>query len=171
MALVSGDDAQDRMWAELLALGVRNGVEDLHASGAFTDDQAPAFNRLVRDRVYEALAVLRAAGDAEPDDPMMDWVVEHFDPEADDGLSAAAPNACEDAIEAFAAEHGLGDDATAELVEAGLAGLYETIDYFLRLGDEDALRALTFMLLSLPDYWEEPQLRPEVAAMVAPATG
>lgn len=111
MALVSGDDAQDRMWAKLLALGVRNGVEDLHASGAFTDDQAPAFNRLVRDRVYEALAVLRAAGDTEPDDPMMDWVVAHFDPEADDGVSAAAPNACEDAIEAFAAEHGLGDDA------------------------------------------------------------
>ena len=47
-----------------------------------------------------------------------------------------------------------------------MAGLHETLDYFLRLGDEDAQRAITFMLQSLPDYWEEPALRPDVAALL-----
>jgi hypothetical protein len=79
------------LWAKLLALGVRNGVEDLQAARAFEDTQAPAFNRLVRERIYEALAVLRAAVDVEHDSPVTDWVVEHFDPEPDDGLTAAAP--------------------------------------------------------------------------------
>jgi hypothetical protein len=93
MALFSGDDAQDRLWAKVLALGVRNGVEDLHAAGAFDDAHAPAFNRIARSRIYEALAVLRAAGaaDVDPDSPIMDWITEHFDPEPDDGLTAAVP--------------------------------------------------------------------------------
>jgi hypothetical protein len=169
MALFSGGDAQDRMWAKVLALGVRNGVEDLHADGAFDDSQAPAFNRLVRGRIYESLAVLRAAGapDVDADSPVMDWVIEHFDPEPDDGLTAAVPNAVEDAVETFAHEHDLSEDIMEQLVDDALAGAAETVDLFLRLGDEDAQRHLTFLLLSLPDEWEEPEMRPEVAALLS----
>lgn len=168
MELFSGDDAQDRMWAKLLALGVRNGVEDLHAEGAFDDSQAPAFNRLVRGRIYEALAVLRAAGapDVDADSPVMSWVVEHFDPEPDDGLSAAVPGAVEDAVDTFASDHDLDDDTTEQLIEAALAGAADTIDLFLRLGDEDAQRQLTLLLMSLPEEWEQPKMRAEVSELL-----
>lgn len=39
--------------AKLIALAARNGVEDLHAKGAFSDRQAPALNRLLRGWIYE----------------------------------------------------------------------------------------------------------------------
>jgi len=32
---------------------VRDGVEDFHAAGAFDDEQAPTFNRLVREAMGE----------------------------------------------------------------------------------------------------------------------
>jgi hypothetical protein len=35
----------DAIFAKMIALAARNGVEDLHANGAFSDQQAPAPNR------------------------------------------------------------------------------------------------------------------------------
>jgi hypothetical protein len=100
----------------------------------------------------------------------MDWITEHFDPEPDDGLTAAVPNAVEDAVETFGREHDLSEEIAERLVDAALAGADETIDLFLRLGEDDAQRALTFLLMSLPAEWEEPELRPEVAALLSPAS-
>jgi hypothetical protein len=46
--------------AMVIAMAARNAVEDLHAGGAFTDQQAPALNRRLRNRVYAVtLALLR----------------------------------------------------------------------------------------------------------------
>lgn len=45
----------DALAAKVIALAARNGVEDLHADGAFSDKQAPALNRRIRSRIYEVL--------------------------------------------------------------------------------------------------------------------
>ncbi len=44
----------------VIAMAARNWMEDLHVTGAFSDAQAPALNRRVRDRTYTVeLALLR----------------------------------------------------------------------------------------------------------------
>jgi hypothetical protein len=45
---IATTEVHDKHWAKVFALGVRNGVEDLHAGGAFDDGQAPLLNRLTR---------------------------------------------------------------------------------------------------------------------------
>src|ERR1700689_780857 len=59
----------DAMWAKLIALGARNGTEDLHVAGAFSDRQAPALNRCLRGRIYEVLIALRRLDSDQADDP------------------------------------------------------------------------------------------------------
>lgn len=48
----------DVVIATMIALAARNGVEDLHAAGAFSDEQAQALNRRIRGRIYEFQAML-----------------------------------------------------------------------------------------------------------------
>jgi hypothetical protein len=39
----------DAVLAKVIALAARNGVEDLHAAGAFSNQQAPSLNRRLCD--------------------------------------------------------------------------------------------------------------------------
>jgi hypothetical protein len=64
LAAVEGD--VEASIAMIVALAVRNGVEDLHAEGVFSDAQAPDFNRGVRNGLYEALVAHKEAR-AEPE--------------------------------------------------------------------------------------------------------
>lgn len=48
--------------AVLAAVLVRNGVEDLHAAGAFDDGQAPGLNRFVRQELFQACTSAQIGG-------------------------------------------------------------------------------------------------------------
>lgn len=147
------DDIHHEGMAKLFALAVRNGVEDLHSTGAFSDAQAPTFNRLVRNRFFEALLVLEAARDADPESPLMKWAAERFDTEAPDGLSAVLPDACVDAISEFGETFELDGDVVDELIEDALESLGDAIDRFKR----QEVETFSLLLASIPLYWEEPQ--------------
>ena len=60
--------------AKMIALAARNGVEDLHANGAFSDLQAPALNSRLRGRVYELLIATRHRNSSRRRDPFTAYV-------------------------------------------------------------------------------------------------
>jgi hypothetical protein len=103
--------------------------------------RAVAFMRIVRDRCFEGLLMLRVAQKL-PDDPrIQEWAAEHADPEPEDGLSAVLPDACIDAVSAFVGEAGNSEDED-ELIEEALDGAYEIIGLILRFSDDDAMDSL-----------------------------
>jgi hypothetical protein len=150
----------DVMMAKFLALGVRNGVEDLHAEGAFGDDLAPTFNRLVRRHIYEALyALTHVDADSEK---LRDYIVELAGDDLDDPLRALLPGAVTNAIYEFAEGADIEDDTAEALIDAGIAGLHEHIDLYERLADasgadERSQRMATFAFAMIPAYWEDPE--------------
>lgn len=64
----------DAVLAKVIALAARNGVEDLHAAGAFSDQQAPSLNRRLRGRVYELLIATRHRDSSQRHDPFTAYV-------------------------------------------------------------------------------------------------
>lgn len=135
MALLFRDTPErDQVIADVLAAGVRNGLEDLHVAGVFDDDQVPALNNGVRARLLDALAKARRIAEGERDPELLAWGLRHLD-EDDDVLTAATPNACILALEAFALSIGITPPDSGEIVEAGLDGLVTTIDLLHRLLD------------------------------------
>jgi len=59
----------DAVIAKMIAVAARNGVEDLHADGAFSDQQAPLLNQRIRSRIYELLVASRRSDPRRTDDP------------------------------------------------------------------------------------------------------
>jgi hypothetical protein len=124
--------------------------------------------RIVRDRCFEGLLMLRVAQKL-PDDPrVQEWATEHADPEHADGLSAVLPDACIDAVSAFVNEAG-GSEDEDELIEEALDGAYEVIGLILRFSDDDAMESLADMFRALYKSWEEPTARPEILELVRAA--
>jgi hypothetical protein len=151
------------MQAKALALGARNGVEDLHAgpAGCFTDDQAPGFNRAMRARLYEALVALRLSfSDATPNHDWFEQFVLELLHEEDadrEPFQAALTGACRAAAREFATGIGLSADRTERFEQAAIGGMLEHLEIIERASqDEGAARKATLMLTMIPSYWDDP---------------
>jgi hypothetical protein len=156
---IAPTEEHHKHWAKVFAFGVRNGVEDLHAGGAFDDGQAPLLNRLMRRYIYEALLALRYLDPERPDDPFFAYLSELVDDWAtDDPYEAVMPGAVSRAIWEFAECAGIDEAAAEELEEAAITGCLGHVHLLARADEPDARAQLSMALAMVPSYWEDPDV-------------
>lgn len=157
----------DALFAKVIALAARNGVEDLHAAGAFTDRQAPSLNCRLRGRVYEVLVASRYRDSSRRRDPITAYVDSLASEYAGSRAKAALQGAIARAVDEFAVAETIDPDVARQLREAAIKGAltaYKTVSRLSRgkSKDEDRVRSdVEFWLKSIPDYWVEPTVSPE----------
>lgn len=98
--------------AVLAAVLVRNGVEDLHAAGAFDDRQAPVLNRLVRQEMLQACTSAQIGGAAH-EDYLFELAEDGREEAGDDFRLLCLTGAASRAVWAFVEAVGLGVRRTA----------------------------------------------------------
>ncbi len=162
----------DAAIAKMIALAARNGVEDLHAGGAFSDRQAPSLNRGIRGRVYELLIARRQGDPSRDDDPLTKYVDDLAQGHSGGRSIAALQGAVARAIDDFASDQAIDSATAAKLRKAAVKGAVEahkTVTRFSlgRSKDEEHDRfAVEFWIRSIPSYWEEPTVSPEFQKMI-----
>lgn len=154
------------LWAKVIALAARNGVEALHAQGAFSDEQAPALNRRLRGRAYEVLIAIRRMDASRDEDQFTAYVLDLIDDWEQDPLRAALGRAIANAVWEFADAAEIDAQTAAQLEEAAVAGALEVVELYYRLDHQQARRQLAFLMISIPSYWERPQPSPSFEAML-----
>jgi hypothetical protein len=102
--------------AMTIGMAARNAVEDLHAAGAFSDKQAPALNRRLRNRAYEVLLAIAALADTGHDDRLAEFLAEQATRDGDTAETVSPASAMRGAIRAA-----VRDFARAEQLDAGTA--------------------------------------------------
>jgi len=156
----------DAMWAKLIALGARNGAEDLHVAGAFSDRQAPALNRRLRDRIYEVLIGLRRLDPDRPDDPYRRYLEDLGAGSDLEPTEAAIAGAVARAVKDYAAAERADASTAAALTETGIDGALNYLDGLMHIEDAQVQRGLAFFLSAVPLYWEPPEVSPEFQALL-----
>lgn len=158
--------------AKIIALAARNGVEDLHAAGAFSDQQAPALNRRIRGRVYELLLATHRRDYCQDDDPLSKYIDNLAQGYRGGQTVAALQGAVARAVDDFASVEAIDTATAAKLRKAAIKGAVEAYKTVTRLSrgkskDEEHDRfAVEFWLRSIPSYWEEPEVSPEFQKML-----
>jgi hypothetical protein len=165
------DTDNDAVLAKVIALAARNGVEDLHATGAFSDRQAPPLNRRLRGRVYELLIATRHRDSSRRHDPFTAYMDDLAHGYTGSHATAALQGAVARAVDEFAAAEVIDPDTARQLRGAAIKGAlvaYKTMNRLSRgrPKDEHDQQAVQFWLMSIPDYWEEPVLSPEFQEML-----
>lgn len=140
-------------------------VKDLHAAGAFTDQQAPALKRRLRGHAYEVLIALRRM-DSRRDDDFSAYLIDLIDDWEEDPLCAALGSAIADAVREFADADGIDAETAARLERAALDGALGVVDLYYRLDQPEARRELALLIISIPSYWEQPQVSPSFRTML-----
>ncbi len=157
----------DAVIAKVIALAARNAVEDLHAAGAFSDQQAPALNRRIRGRIYELLLANRLRDVSRSNDPFSNYVDDLAKGHKGGHTVAALQGAVARAVDDFAAAETIDQDTTTKLRNAAIKGAIEAWRTVGRLSlgrskdEEKDQSAVEFWIRSIPDYWEEPRVSPE----------
>jgi hypothetical protein len=150
--------------AMTVAVSARNAVENLHAAGAFSDKQAPALNRQLRDRAYEVLLALQALADTGYDDRLAEFL---DDQAARDGHTgdaveplAALRGAIRAAVRDFAEAERV-PQATADALEtAAVAGATDAFKALRSLDKQESAEEVSYLAHRIPPYWELPEVAP-----------
>jgi hypothetical protein len=156
----------------MIALAARNGAEDLHAAGAFSDQQAPVLNRRIRGRVYELLLATHRRDYRRDDDPLDKYITDLAHGHRGGQTVAALQGAVARAVDDFAAAEAIDTTTATKLRKAAIKGAVEAYKTATRLSlgrskDEERDRfAVDFWLRSVPSYWEEPEVSPEFQTML-----
>jgi hypothetical protein len=153
--------------AKMIALAARNGVEDLHAAGAFSDRQAPSLNRRVRGRVYELLVATHRRDYGREDDPFGKYIDDLAQGHRGGQVAAALHGAVGRAVDDFAAAEAIDSTTATKLRKAAIKGAveaYRTVNS-VSLGrsknEERDRLAVEWWLRCIPSYWEEPEVSPK----------
>ncbi len=152
--------------AKIIALAARNGVENLHAAGAFSDQQAPALNRRIRGRVYELLLATHRR-DYRHDDPLDKYINDLAQGYRGGRTVAALQGTVARAIDDFTAAEAIDTTTATKLRKAAIKGAVEAYKTVTRLSlgkskdEERDSFAVDFWLRSIPPDWEEPEVSPE----------
>ena len=165
------DTDYNAVLAKVIALAARNGVEDLHAAGAFSDQQAPSLNRRLRDRVYELLIATRLQDASRRHDPFTAYVDDLAHGQTGSHITAALQGAIARAVDEFAAAEAIEPDTARQLREAATKAALAAHGAVGRLSrgrpkDEHDQQAVQFWLNSIPKDWEEPEVSAEFQAML-----
>jgi hypothetical protein len=155
----------EAMWAKLIALGARNGTEDLHVAGVFSDRQAPALNRRLRGRTYEALIALSRLDPDRADDPYRHYLQDLAAGSSREPTQAAVAGAVARAVEDYAAAENADAATAAALAETAIDGALNHLDALWQFDDTNMQRSLAFFISAIPMYWEHPQVSPEFRAL------
>jgi hypothetical protein len=157
----------DAVIAKMIALAARDGVEDLHADDAFSNRQAPALNRRIRGRIYELLLATHQRDVTKPHDPFTKYLDDLADGYKGGHIVAALQGAVGSAVDDFATAETIDRDTAAKLRAAATKAAVEAWRTVNRLSlgrskdEEKDQFAVNWWLRSIPDYWEEPEVRPE----------
>lgn len=167
----------DRFVAAYLALGARNGVENLHAEGAFDDDDAPRLNRGMRNALYEAWVALREGVDEQRSNAA--WFqeycweqLEHLDEHeaSDDTMRDVLAGACMHAASQFMLDSGADAAEADEFASAATQHMleyYELMDRVMHASATGTDHGEFAMAVGmLPDYWEPAELSPDFQAQL-----
>jgi hypothetical protein len=116
------------MEAMRVAVLARNGVENLHADGAFDDTQSPCLNRLFRQEAYQVMYATRRLDEGNGEE-FVDYLVEvsqdgHPDAEDDMRLQCLT-GAVARAVGEFAEEQDIDERIAGELAEAAQLGVLD----------------------------------------------
>jgi hypothetical protein len=161
--------------AKMIALAARNGVEDLHANGAFSDRQAPALNRRIRGHIYELLIATHRRDYSRDDDPFGKYIDDLAQSHRGGQVIAALQGAVGRAVDDFAAAEAIDSATATKLRKAAIKGAveaYRTVNSVSlgRSKNEERDRfAVDWWLRSIPDYWEEPEVSPEFQRLLGRA--
>jgi hypothetical protein len=138
--------------AVLAAVLVRNGVEDLHAAGAFDDGQAPMLNRLVRQELFQACTSAQIGG-APHEDYLFELAEGGCEEAGDDFRLLCLSGAASRAVWAFVEAEGLSEDTGEALADAAQVAI---------CNQEEERALLTPLgapfLFSYISAWEPPEL-------------
>jgi hypothetical protein len=161
----------DAVLAKMIALAARDGVEDLHADGAFSDQQAPALNRRLRGRIYELLIAARLRDPGRRHDPFAEYMDDLAGGYMGGLATAALQGAVARAVDDFAAAEVVDSETARKLREAAVKAAlvaYKTVDRLNRSKpkNERDRRAVEYWLMRIPSYWEEPVVSPEFQKML-----
>lgn len=166
------DQDADATIAKLFAVAARNAVEDLHATGAFSDAQAPALNRRIRSRIYELRLAVQLSDPYMPDDPFTIYVDKLVEGHRGGRMVAALQGAVGQAVDDFAAAESIDAATAGRLRKAAIKGAVEAYKTTTRLSlgrskDEAQDRfAVNFWLMSIPSYWEEPEVSADLQRLL-----
>ncbi len=162
----------DAIFAKMIAVAARNGVEDLHTDGAFSDQQAPALNRRVRGRIYEVLIAVRRGDLSRDDDLFTDYLWKLAGDHQRDLARAAVQGAVAKAVDEFAGVETIDSDIARQLRQAAIKEALFAFETLLQLhrGDPEARKDVAYWLWLVPDYWEEPVVSPEFQTVLDIAT-
>lgn len=162
----------DAVLAKVIALAARNGVEDLHAAGAFSDQQASQLNRRLRNQVYELLIATRHRDANRRHDPFTAYVDGLASGYTGSHAAAALQGAIARAVDDFAAAEAIDTDTVRRLREAAIKGAltaHKTLNRLSRgksKNEQQDRAAAEFWIMSIPTYWEEPEVSPELQAVL-----
>jgi hypothetical protein len=153
-------------WAALvIGMSTRNAVEDLHAAGAFSDRQAPAFNRGIRNRAYEVLLALQALAETGYDDRLVEFLDDHAARDGQKGEAidplAAMRGAIGSAVRDFAQAERVPKATADELETAAVDGATDAFKALRSLDKPKSMDAVIYLGTSIPSYWELPEVAPE----------
>lgn len=167
----------EQIQAMVFALSVRNGIENLHAAGLIGDPDMPRFNRAVRNQLYMALVAIKHVIDEHHPhheflvEKVLNWELVDLQAERlpiDDGIDTARHaclGACREAVRRFSADTGLTPMECDELEGTAIVELDEAMSL---VWDQDPQvgypEALNFLVTSIPEYWEPPELQADFAA-------
>jgi hypothetical protein len=155
--------------AMTIGMSARNTVEDLHVGGAFSDKQAPALNRRLRNRAYEVLLAVQANAETGYDDRLVAFLADRaeLDSETGPGIEpiAAMRGAIRAAVRDFAQTEHM-PTATAEALEtAAVDGATSAFKALQSLDELQSAREISYLAWLVPSYWELPEVAPELREM------
>lgn len=157
------------LWTAFAAVGVREGIEPLHAEqGLLTDEAMPEFNRFMRGRLYEALLAEELFDRDSRDPRLLEFIESLLDagPEwvsREKLLRAAVIRGLQD----YAEQAGIEDDRwmahAPQVADAALNHSTRLIPARRGQTPEQTADALHRVISLIRPYWERPIVRPDVA--------
>lgn len=155
--------------AMVIAMAARNAVEDLHAGGAFSDAQAPAFNRRVRNRVYAVTLALQRLDRLQPDAGLVRLIEDQArvaDPTLDSACGinpdVAVAGAVKGAIREFARAEAIPSKVATELEQASVSWAIDALQDLQHTQRPKSQRQIAGLAWMLPGYWELPEIEPKL---------
>lgn len=154
----------DALLAKVIALAARDGVEDLHTAGAFSDRQTPSLNRCLRNQVYE-LVIAWDRQSSRRHDPFTAYIDDLAHGHKGIHGTAALKGAVARAVDDFAAAETIDADTASQLREAATKGAveaYKTVrrSFYSPTPEKQDDQAVESWLTRIPAYWEAPQVSP-----------
>jgi hypothetical protein len=155
--------------AMIIGVSAREAVEDLHANGAFSEQQAPALNRRLRNRAYEVLLAVQALVETGHHDQLTEFLAVQatLDGEATERIKpiAALRGAIRAAVHDFAGAERLDSAIAKKLESAAVGGATDAFKALRSLDKLESAQEVSYMARLIPPYWEFPEVAPELREM------